>query len=147
MSTALIGALGQQGQQVPTGHDAWGKVDLKEFINLLVAELQNQDPLNPMDNSEILQQVSQIQEIESNQRLTQTLESVLLGQNVATASNLLGRTIVALTEGNERITGQVDRVSIQDGIARIHIGEHTIGLKNLAEILPEGGDNAQDDGA
>ena len=47
-------ALATQGAQESTGYDAFSEVNLQDFIALLVAELQNQDPLNPMDNSEIL---------------------------------------------------------------------------------------------
>ena len=57
---------GQSGQQATSGTDAFQEVDLDVFIKLLIAELQNQDPMNPLDNHEILQQVSQIREIESN---------------------------------------------------------------------------------
>ena len=146
MSTASIGPIGQQGQQTTTGHDAFREVGLDDFLKLMIAELQNQDPLNPMDNTKILQQFSQIREIESNQRLTDTLESVLLGQNVATASNLLELTIVALSDEGEQVTGRVDRVSIEDGVAKLHVGEHAIDLKNIAEILPEDGHEAQEPG-
>lgn len=141
MSTASIGALGQQGQQVPPGQDAWSKVELDDFVSLLVTELQNQDPLEPMKNEAILQQISQIREIESNQRLTETLESVLLGQSVVTAGNLLERNIVGLSDDSETVTGRVDRVSIEDGIPKLHVGQHTIDLKNVAEILPQDEDN------
>ena len=141
MSIASIGAIGQQAQQNPTGHDAFGEIDLNDFIKLMVTELQNQDPLDPMDNAQILQQMSQIRSIKSNDRLTDTLEAVFLGQSLVTASNLLERTIVGLSDKSETVTGRVDRVSIQDGLAKLHIGEHTIDLKNVAEILPQGEDN------
>ena len=140
MSTASIGALGQQGQQVPPGQDAWSKVELDDFVSLLVTELQNQDPLEPMKNEAILQQISQIREIESSRRLTETLESVLLGQSVGTASSLLEKNIVGLSDLSETVTGRVDRVSIADGLVKLHIGEHTINLKNVGEILPEAED-------
>jgi len=135
MLTNTVGALGTQGQQNTAGTDAFAQVDLNDFIKLLVVELQNQDPMNPMDNQEILQQVSQIREIESNQRLTDTLQSVLLGQNVANASNLIGRGVVALSDEGERVTGEVDRVSIEDGLAILHVGDHGVRLENVAEIL------------
>jgi len=143
MLTDTIGALGTQGQQNTAGTDAFAQVDLNDFIKLLVTELQHQDPLNPMDNQEILQQISQIREIESNQRLTDTLESVLLGQNVVTASNLIGRTVVALSDEGDRVTGEVDRVSIEDGVARLHVAEHTVPLKNVAEIVGGAGDGGE----
>ena len=35
-------------------------VDTNQFLTLMITELQNQDPLNPMDNTQMLQQISQI---------------------------------------------------------------------------------------
>jgi flagellar basal-body rod modification protein FlgD len=140
MSSVTFNAVqGQSGAQAPN-HDAFQDLNLDTFIQLLVAELQNQDPMSPMSNTEILQQVSQIRAIESNTRLTSTLDSVLLGQNVSTAGSLLGRTITGLTDGDnaEKVTGKVDKVTIADGTAKLQVGDKTISLKNVAEILPTG---------
>jgi flagellar basal-body rod modification protein FlgD len=139
MSTAATSAVsGTTGQQTTTGRNAFNDVNLETFIKLLVTELQSQDPLNPMDNSELINQVSQIRSIESNQRLTETLQSVLLGQNMATASSMLGRTINGLDDGSKEVRGKVDRVSVADGVPRLHVGEDTVQLKNVREVLPEG---------
>jgi len=138
MQSASLNAIqGQQGPQA-ANHDAFEDLNLDTFIKLLVTELQSQDPMKPMENSEILQQVSQIRAIESNTRLTSTLEAVVLGQNMATASSLLGRTIGGLDDQSNPVQGKVDRVSVADGVARLHVGERTVSLKNVAEILPEG---------
>ena len=61
-------------------------LNLDDFLGLLIAELQTQDPMKPMDNQEILQQVSQMRDIESTSKLTDTLQTVLLGQNMSTAA-------------------------------------------------------------
>jgi len=135
-ASATTGVLGQQGQQTTTQVDPWGNLDLDEFVKLLVVELQNQDPMEPMSNQEILNQISQIREIESNQRLTDTLGSVLMGQNLVTAGNMLGQVVKGLSETGDRVSGVVDRVSIEDGLAKVHIGEQTLDLKNISEILP-----------
>jgi len=138
MQTASLNAIqGQQGPQAPN-HDAFQDLNLDTFLKLLITELQSQDPMKPMENSEILQQVSQIRAIESNMRLTSTLQSVALGQNMATASSLLGRTISGLDDQSNRVQGKVERVSVADGVARLHVGDQTVPLKNVAEILPEG---------
>lgn len=134
VSAASLGPVGTQGQQNPTGHDAFADLDMQTFIKLLVAELSSQDPLDPMDNSEILQQVSQMREIASSDQLTESLDAIKMGQNVATAASLIGQTIVALTDDGERLTGEVDRVSIEGGVPRLHIGEHEIDMKNVAAI-------------
>ena len=137
MQPATLGVIGQQGQQNPIDHDAFREVDLDDFIKLLIVELQNQDPMNPMDNHEIVQQISQIREIESNMRLTETLESVRLGQTLATANSMIGRSITALTDDAEQVSGRVARVSIVDGQPKLSVGEHTIDLGNVSEILDE----------
>jgi len=141
VSTYKANVTGQQGQQTTTDYDAFNSLDMSHFIKLLVAEMANQDPMNPMDNSEILQQLSQMREIASNDQLTSTLESVQLGQNMATASSLLGRTIRGLDDTSGRVIGEVDRVSVseEDGI-RIHIEGKQVALKNIAEIYPDGTD-------
>jgi len=114
-------------------------------LQLLITELQNQDPLNPLDNSEILQQITQIREIGATNLLSETLQSVLTGQNVATASSLIGRRVSALTDDAENIEGEVERVSVEVGEddtqkLRLHIGESVISLSNVREIFEANGE-------
>ena len=52
-------------------------IDLNEFLNLMLTELQNQDPLNPTDNAALLQQVGELRSISSNDQLVYSPESIL----------------------------------------------------------------------
>ncbi len=117
---------------------AYDKLDVETFTKLLVAELQNQDPLSPMDSAQIVQQVSEIRSIQASLELTDTLQAVQLGQSLATASSLIGRTIAGLTDDADSVTGTVDSVTINDGVAKLHVGTNTVDLKNVSEILPDG---------
>ncbi len=117
-------------------------VDVNQFLNLLIAELQNQDPLNPMDNQEMLQQIGQIREISSTNQLTDTLAAVMAGQNLSTASGLIGKNISALTDDGKNVEGTVDRVSVQERddenqtrLVRVHIGDHSVELNNIRGIV------------
>ncbi|MGE0757323.1 MAG: flagellar hook assembly protein FlgD [Pirellulaceae bacterium] len=119
-----------------------GDVEAEKFLELLLAELQNQDPLNPMDNAQMLQQISQIREITATSQLTETLSAVLLGQNVTTASGLIGRQISGLDDDAKNVEGIVDRVTIEKDDAedsqpeiRVHVGEATLKLENIRTIL------------
>jgi hypothetical protein len=78
--------------------------------------------------------MSQIREIESNTRLSETLEAVLLGQNISTAGGMIDRVIMGLSESGELVTGRVDRVSVTDGEPMLHVGEHAIRLTKVSEI-------------
>ncbi len=106
-------------------------LDLDSFLKLMIKELQNQDPLNPLDNKDMLAQISQIRQVGATDKLTQTLDSVLLGQSVASATNLIGADVKALSDDNERVEGIVERVSIEDGLPKLHIDLQT-GVESVA---------------
>ena len=96
-------------------------VGLDDFLNLMIAELQNQDPLNPLENDQLIAQISQIREVGATEKLTETLDSVLLGQSISSATNLIGAQIEAISDDDQRVTGKVDRVSIEDGHPKLHL--------------------------
>jgi flagellar hook assembly protein FlgD len=89
----------------------------------MIAELQNQDPLNPMENDQMLAQIGQMREIAASDQLTNTLDGVLLGQNIASATNLIGAEVDAISDDNQRVTGEVKSVSIADGVPKLHLEE------------------------
>jgi flagellar basal-body rod modification protein FlgD len=123
----------------PTGTNAFDSLNVQDFINMLVAELQNQDPTQPVDNSEILNEVSQIRSIESNDQLTTTLQSVLLGQNVATGGSLINQTITGTDAAGNSVTGQVSSISIANGTVTLNLSDNdTITLSNVTGVSPSG---------
>jgi flagellar basal-body rod modification protein FlgD len=119
-------------------------LDVDHFLKLMIAELTNQDPMNPMDNSQMMQQINQLREISATDKLTDTLDSVLLGQNLSTASSLIGKEVKALSDDAKDITGVVDRVTVETSgndnakrTLRVHIGNNKVDLKNIREIHPD----------
>jgi flagellar basal-body rod modification protein FlgD len=101
---------------------------------MLVTELQQQDPTQPVDSSQILDQVSQIDQIQSNQSLTTTLNSVLLEQNVATGSSLLNQTIAGTDAKGNAVNGVVSQVSISSGAVQLQVGNSTVPIANVTSI-------------
>jgi flagellar basal-body rod modification protein FlgD len=114
-----FGAAGNQ--RTGSSTDAINNLDLDVFLKLMIKELQTQDPLNPLDNRDMLAQISQIREVGATDKLTQTLDSVLLGQNISSAANLIGTDVTALSDDGQNIHGLVSRVSISDGSPKLHI--------------------------
>ena len=114
--------------------DSFSSLNSKDFVKMLVAELQYQDPTNPVSNTEILQEVSQIRSIQSNDSLTTTLQSVLLGQNLATAGTLMYQTITGTDESGNSVTGQVTSVSVANGTAKLNVGNSVVDLSNVTGI-------------
>lgn len=117
-------------------------LDSNEFLKLLITELSNQDPLNPMDNTQLVQQISTIREITATSQLSETLEAVTTGQNLATATSLIGKKVNALTDAGANISGVIEKATIEvdneknTRTYRLHIGSDKIDLKNVREVLP-----------
>ncbi|MGN6133145.1 MAG: flagellar hook assembly protein FlgD [Aureliella sp.] len=123
-----------------TGNDL-RDVNLDDFLGLLVTEMQNQDPMNPMDNSQMLTQLSQIREIGSTNQLTETLSTLAVGQGLTMASGLIGKKVTALDDEAKDVTGVVDRVSVETNgkddtkrTVKVHIGDKTVDINNIREI-------------
>jgi flagellar basal-body rod modification protein FlgD len=141
MPTTGIGSTGTSGidrSKLPTQTDAYGDLQMEDFIKLMITEMQNQDPLNPMDNTQLLQQMSQMQSINSTTKLTSTLDAVLLGQNLANAGALIGKTINGLSADGEDVTGKVDQATLVGNVPYLNVGDKSVPIKNVRYIMPEG---------
>ncbi|SDG68190.1 flagellar hook assembly protein FlgD [Roseospirillum parvum] len=89
--------------------------DLDTFLTLLTAQLQNQDPLSPMDSTEFTNQLVQFAQVEQQIYQNENLENLLISQTAtqqAMAVNYLGSTIEA----------ESTRVPLQDGKAKLAYG-------------------------
>jgi len=64
-----------------------------DFINILVKQLQFQDPFEPMSNEEMVAQLSTIRELEMNTKLSQALEQITNQQRFGSAASLIGRLV------------------------------------------------------
>lgn len=75
------------------------------FMKLLVEQMKNQDPLNPMDNAQVTSQMAQLSTVTGIDKLNKTLESLIssvqAGQSYQ-ASSMIGRNV--LVPGNKVIT-------------------------------------------
>jgi len=92
---------------VATGNDA-GSAD--RFLKLLVTQMQNQDPLNPMDNAQITSQMAQINTVSGIEKLNGTVEG--LNRQFMQLQALQGASLVG-----RDITLQGDRLVVQGGKA------------------------------
>ena len=102
-STSTINSLMATMNGTSTDSTATDSVsaDTDKFMTLLVTQLQNQDPLNPMDNSEMTSQLAQLQTVTGVNNLNTTLNSLLSSYQSSQsieATSLIGHGV--LTAGN-----------------------------------------------
>ena len=98
----------------------FAEMESDDFLRIIFTELTNQDPLAPSDTSALLEQLNSIRSIESDLQLTNQLKALVTENQLASASSVLGKTIVGLTETLDSTTGvavsarrEGDKISVE----------------------------------
>jgi flagellar basal-body rod modification protein FlgD len=105
-----------------------------DFLQMLITQLQNQDPLNPTSSDQILQQISEIDNIEATTNLSSSLNSVATDQGFQAASGLIGRQVQGVDSSGNPVSGTVDSASFANGAASLNVGSQTMPLSGVSSI-------------
>ncbi|WP_264194707.1 flagellar hook assembly protein FlgD [Acuticoccus sediminis] len=85
-------------------------MDYDSFLQLLVTQMQHQDPLNPMDDTEYIAQLATFSNVEQNIMTNQRLDAVLTAQALGDAGAMIGRTVTT-AEGQSGVVSEVQVTS------------------------------------
>ena|SRR5438105_5680871 len=85
----------------------------QDFLKLLMAQMQNQDPLKPMDDTQMIAQMAQFSSLEETQALRQTIQQSANSQVVAQAASLIGKYITATQADSTTVSGAVSGVRFE----------------------------------
>lgn len=98
-----------------------GEIDKNAFLRLMTEQLRHQDPMNPMDNSQFLNQTAMFTQIEEIQNLSKSLNSA---NALSQSSALIGKQVTVMDPDDNTMihTGVVDSANISDKGASIEIG-------------------------
>lgn len=96
---------------------AKASVDYQSFLKLLVAEMKNQDPTNPMDSTQYVAQLAAFSQVEQSVQVNAKLDQILSSSSLAQADALIGREI---TSADGKTRGTVAEVRlISDGVVAV----------------------------
>jgi flagellar basal-body rod modification protein FlgD len=112
---------------------ALGALDGDAFLKLFVAQLKYQNPMEPMDSSQMMQQTSQFTQVETLQKLAQSQNTIMGYQQMSTATDLIGKSVTALVDG-VRTTGTVDRVQVSSSGPILVMGDQQIPLTEVVSV-------------
>ncbi len=110
----------------------------QDFLELLVAELGNQDPLEPMDNQQLLSQLSEIRSLESSMKLSENLENLVMHSQMANSAGLIGKYIVGKDELGFDVEGIVESVRVESGKVMLQMGSHKIPFDGITQVKNPG---------
>lgn len=103
-------------------------VDYQTFLKLLVAEMKNQDPTNPMDSTQYVAQLATFSQVEQTVQVNSKLTSLLQSSAVSQADALLGHT---LTSADGKVQGLVASVKLTaDGTVAVLASGTEVKIEN-----------------
>jgi flagellar basal-body rod modification protein FlgD len=103
-----------------------------DFLTLLMAEMKNQDPTQPMDPSQMVSQLATVSEVGQSVQANSTLASLLTATSLSQAEQLIGRTV---TSADGSTSGEVASVSVTStGAVATLTNGGTVSLANGASV-------------
>ena len=119
------------------------ELDRDAFMQLLVTQMQNQDPLEPQGNEEFIAQLASFSSLEQMENMNANLTSLALLQQsnallsqLSESSNLIGKE-VTWNDSETGASGQgvVESVRLQDGLTFLSIDGQDVPLFTVTEVL------------
>lgn len=128
----------------PTSTQTAGTPDLGKdaFMELLVQQMKNQDPLDPQSNDQFIAQLASFSSLEQMQNMNDNLLTMALLQDnnalmsqLTTGSSLIGKEVqwVDPTSGLEG-SGVVDKIKVQDGLSYLTVGSEEVPLQIVTQV-------------
>ncbi|HMM07218.1 MAG TPA: flagellar hook capping FlgD N-terminal domain-containing protein [Clostridiales bacterium] len=122
------------GTTSSTGATSKSTLDTQDFLNLLVAQLTNQDTMNPTSDTEFISQMAQFTTLETMQTMTEMIYAQygasMVGKNV----------IVAAYDNNGNYSqdqGVVQSVQFMDGDCKVTVNDRSYSMSSIMEVLNE----------
>ena len=131
-ATQSTGSTSGSGTTGTSPADAMNK-DM--FLKLMVAQLKNQDPMNPTDSSQFLAQTAQFTSLEKLDEVSSQTAQALTAQMAFGASTLAGRSVTYLGEdGVTEVTGTVDSVRFTATGPVLAVGDAEVPINSVIAV-------------
>lgn len=106
-----------------------------QFLQLLVAQLTHQDPLEPIKDQEFLAQLAQFSTLEGIQNLNTSFGDLMKLQQLTQGSSLIGKTVTFTGDDNKTVlSGLVSGLKVIDGKIQLQSGTNLIPLDHINAV-------------
>ena len=120
------------------------ETDYTMFLQLMLTQLENQDPTEPMENTEWLAQLAQYSTLEQMTAMNENMESISssldnmydsVGTNavISQTLSLVGKDVTVLTDKGE-VTGSVQEAKFDGGVGYVKVGDQYYSIANITSI-------------
>ena len=132
VGSPYFGAADATGSTAATS--STDQVNKDVFLKLMVAQLKNQDPMNPTDSSQFLAQTAQFTSLEKLDAVAQQTAQALTAQMAFGASGLVGRSVTYTGADDTEQSGVVDSVRFTPNGPVLGIGGAEVTLGDVVTV-------------
>lgn len=139
MSTGAVQSTTTTTPKVISQKDV-GMMGKDDFLKLLLAQLKNQDPLKPMDDTQFISQLAQFSTLEKITEMNQNMALMLEVDQLGQATSLVGKMVESKNSTTgEVVKGVVDSARMEDRNAVVMVGGKSVPLTEITTVTEEGG--------
>jgi len=101
-----------------------------DFLNLLITQLKNQNPLDPMKDTDFIAQLANFSNLQQMTSVNTNVSSLLQQQNIANATSMIGKQVTT-SDGK---SGIVSQVSMAGGQVSIYVGTNKYSMSDITAV-------------
>lgn len=116
----------------PSGRQSSNTLGKDDFLKLLITQLSNQDPTNPMEDTEFISQMAQFSSLEQMTNMNSNFEKMNSMLSSSQAVNTIGKT-VDIDLGDTNLTGRVDAITYGDN-PQVKVGNMYYDMKQIRAV-------------
>ena len=110
------------------------QIGQNQFLQLLVAQMKSQNPMEPTSNQEFLGQLAQFSTLSGIETLNANFSDLLSLQQISEGSSLIGKQVAYSNSDNQTVTGTVQSVAVSNGSVQLQVGGHSVALNKVVGI-------------
>ena len=112
-------------------------MDADQFMQILLAQMTHQNPLEPMDNAEMTTQFSQLNSLQELREINTGMEKLAASNQAIYLASLIGKSVKANRTDGNILEGVVEEVFTEKDNPQLRIGTEKVSLDDVIEVKAE----------
>jgi flagellar basal-body rod modification protein FlgD len=121
-------------EQTSSSSSSNSLLDPQAFLKLLVAQLQYQDPTNPTDTSDFMNQTATLSEVQTMASMQSSLTALTSAQNAQEATAMIGQQVSYTNAAGLFATGVVSSVQLLSSGPTLQVGNDSVALARVSSV-------------
>ena len=105
-----------------------------QFMTILLAQLKNQNPMEPMKDSEMMTQMTELNSLQELQTIKASMEQLAASTSASYSASLIGKNIKAVLSDGSAVDGLVTGTAFKNGLYLLNVGGKEVPLSAILAV-------------